>query len=427
MVYLIEKIQTMNYKLLRYPLYFFLSILIFVSCNGGMDDVEVPETENEYLVKSTLHKSYTKDQIESIISFAALLYSDMDQELEKVKTEIESGVDVYKIVYNTEFQGEKIQASGLVCMPNEAGSYPVLSYQNGTNTLHSNAPTQDPDNQMFQILELMGSTGFIISLPDYLGFGESDDMFHPYLHKESTVQCVADMLRAVEEMAETNAAVNFNKDVYISGYSQGGWSTMCLQKALETQYSDEFDLKASACGAGPYSIITLNNYITGLTEYPQPYFLAYIFNTSLNLGLTTGIDEVFQQPYANLVPTMFDGTKSGGELNAQLTKVIPDLFTANYLNNWSTADEFQPVIEMLEDNSVFAYKTKIPTLLMHGTADDYVSPIVTDELYNDFMDLGVSSDLVTYRKLVGLNHSDGVLPFGLTSIEWFIELKKASM
>jgi hypothetical protein len=38
-------------------------------------------------------------------------------------------------------------------------------------------------------------------MPDYLGFGSSDNMFHPYLHKESTVQTVLDMLRAVDELA----------------------------------------------------------------------------------------------------------------------------------------------------------------------------------------------------------------------------------
>lgn len=422
MVHLIEKRQTMNSKLLRYPLFLFLSILIFISCDSGMSDVEAPEG-NEYLVGSQVHKSYTQAEVNAFISLASLLYPEISDELQLVKAEVVTGIKVIKIVYNTEFEGEKIQASGLVCMPDQAGSYPILSYQNGTNTLHSNAPTEDPDDEKFQILELMGSTGFIISLPDYLGFGASDDMFHPYLHKESTVQSITDMLRAVEEMTEADDKVDFNKDVYISGYSQGGWATMCLQKALETQYADEFDLRASACGAGPYNMTTLNDYVVNLTEFPMPFYFAYIFDTYLNLGFTTAIDEVFQQPYADRVPTMFDGTKSGGELNAQLTKVISDLFTSDYLNGWDTDAKFKPVRDMLEENTVTAYNTTTPTLLMHGTADDYVPSIVSEEIYADFMAAGVSSDMLTYVPLADMDHGEGVLPFGLASISWFIQLK----
>ena len=308
-------------------------------------------------------------------------------------------------------------------MPDTPGSYPMISYQNGTNTVHAEAPSENPDNELFSILQMMGSTGFIIAMPDYIGFGASEDIFHPYLHKASTVQSIVDMLRAVDEMASENENIDYNKNLYISGYSQGGWSTMALQEAIEKQYSTEFKLKASVCGAGPYNITSINEYITGLNEYPMPFYMAYIFNTYLNLGLSTPITEVFQQPYADRIPTLFDGTLSGGEINAQLTKIVPDLLTASYISDWSTDGKFAPVLALLEENSIAAYETKIPTLLTHGNADDYVPSFVSSEFYQDFMDLGISPDLVRYLELDGMDHGDAVLPSGLAAITWFIQLE----
>lgn len=420
---ILKQTLAMNTTLIRIPIYFFLLLFAIVACDSGHADVEGPVIENEYLVKSELHKNYSATEINGFISLALLIYQDQKEELEKLRDYINSGVKVYKIIYNTEFGGETIQASGLVCMPDKAGAYPILSYQNGTNTLHESAPTENPDSQLFQILEMMGSTGFIITLPDYLGFGESDQMFHPYLHKTSTVQTITDMLRAVKEMTEADDNIEFNKDLYISGYSQGGWATMCLQKAIETQYSDEFNLRASVCSAGPYSLLTLNEYIIELAEYPMPYFVGYIFNSFLNLGLPTTIDEVFQQPYADRIPGLYDGSNSGSEINGQLTTSVSDLLTADYISGWNTDSKFISVTTMLDENTVRAYNTKTPTLLMHGTSDDYVPPVVTEEIYNAFMNIGVSDDLVRYVPLAGMDHGDGIIPSGLASISWFIELK----
>lgn len=412
----------MNNKFLRFPLYLLFFILLFVACDGGLEDIEVDPPTYDYLISTELVNSYTKSEISGYINLAMLVYPDQKETLEQLLTQIETGVNIYKIIYKTEFDGADLMASGLVCLPDQTGSYPILSYQNGTNTEHSNAPTEDPNNQLFQILEMMGSTGFIVTIPDYLGFGETDDMFHPYLHKESTVQSVMDMLRATKEMVANDKIVEFNNELYLTGYSQGGWATMALHEAIQKTPTNEFRLMASSCGAGPYNITTLNEYVTSLETYPQPNFIAYIFNSYLNLGLSTSISEVFQSPYDERIPTLFDGTNSGTYINQQLTTTVTDLFTADYLTGWSTDSKHVPVTDMLEENSIVAFKTTVPILLTHGTTDGYVPPIVTNEIYDDFKALGVEN-LVTYMPLDGLDHGGAIVPSGLASISWFIQLK----
>jgi len=331
----------------------------------------------------------------------------------------------------TTFDSEDVLASGLVCIPEATDkALPVLSYQNGTNTLHSKAPSVDPNNELFLLLEFMASTGFIITLPDYLGFGNSSSMFHPYLHKESTTTTVLDMQRAVKELVANylneESGIEMNKDLYITGYSQGGWATMALQQEIEERFAGEFNLKASACGAGPYDLTYINDYVLALEEYPMPYFLGYIFNSYYNLeGITTPIDEVFMPPYDERIPLLYDGTKAGEEINNNLVNTISLLFTADYISNYNSDAKYASITNMLEENSITAWQTTTPTRLYHGTDDTFVPPMVSNRIFQDFLNQGVGVDKIAIVPIPGATHSLGIIPTGISSISWFLELKDA--
>ena len=274
------------------------------------------------------------------------------------------------------------------------------------------------------MLEVISSTGFIISIPDYLGFGASDQMFHPYMHKESTIQAVTDMLHAVKELINNHLYTEMSDDLYITGYSQGGWATMQLQKAIETQYSSEFNLKASACAAGPYDLNYINNYVLGQQTYPMPYFLGYVFNSYFNLGLiTTPVSEVFNSPYDNVVTTYYDGLHSGEEINAALTTSVDRLFTEDYRNNANTEAKYSSIVNSMNDNSITAWNTTTPTRIIHGTDDEFVPQEVSLNIYHDFLNKGISTDQIKYIPLAELGHTSGIIPAELKAITWFLELK----
>jgi dienelactone hydrolase len=408
----------MKNNLLFKLILFFLLVTTFSGCDLD-DDNKVPE--DNYIVDFVKHKTYSVDEIKSRLNLYVILYP----ELKRIVDNLKYGVDVYKITYKTKFKDKEIIASGLVSVPQTSGTYPILSYQNGTNTLHSNAPSVNPDDQLFQMLEFVASTGFIVSVPDYLGFGVSSTMFHPYYDKKSTNESVTDMLWAVKEMANNYLQVVPKNDLYIMGYSQGGWSTMQLQKHIEENYSSEFKLRASACGAGGYDVRFINDYILAQTEYPMPYYIGYIFNSGINLGeITNPTKDVFKSPYSERVLTLYNGTKSGDDINAQLTTKIADLFTTEYRTGVNTNVKFASVVNSLEKNSISAWKTNVPTMILHGTADTYVPYQGSENIYNDFLAKGVSKSTVTLFPFPGLGHSSAILPSGVASINWFIELNK---
>ena len=413
----------MRYKIFRNTLLFIFILSIFSSCNLFNDDTENLPTE-QYLVSSEKVATYLPALITSLLEQVGASYPD----IEPIIAEVEHGVTVYKISYITTFNGDDIIASGLVSIPTSMGIYPVLSYQNGTNTEHSKAPSVNPDNELFLLLEFMASTGFVVTIPDYLGFGTSDDMFHPYLDKVSTVQSVLDMQRAVKEFIanylKDEIGVELNNDYYITGYSQGGWTTMQLQKTIEEKYSDVFNLKASVCAAGPYDLNYVNEYVLDLEDYPMPYFLGYIFNSYYNLDvITTPVDEVFKEPFDTKVLTLYDGTKSGTEINDELDTKISRLFTADYISGYSSEAKYASVKDMLTQNSVTAWKTTTPTMLIHGSSDMFVPPLVTSRIFQNFQNEGVGPDRITMVSVPGGTHQSTIIPAGIAAISWFLEIK----
>lgn len=410
-----------KYHLLRKLLFLFIFILALTSCKDIFKDDDDPQPKDEYLVSYELEKSYLPVFIESL--FDELV--DEYPELSAIQDKVKYGVMIYSIKYNTTFKGENVVASGLVCVPIGEGPFPVMSYQNGTNTLHSQAPSVNPDRDLYLMLEFAASTGFIISIPDYLGFGASSNMFHPYLHEESTVQSVLDMLRAVDELTANWLETNSNDQLYLTGYSQGGWATMQVQKAIEEQYTDEFNLIASSPSAGPYDLTLVNDYILNQIEYPMPFFIGYVINSYLNLGLiSVAPGKIFQEPYASKVTTIYDGTKSGDEINSELTTTVADLFTQDYLGNYKTDDTYASVISALENNSIEAWNASTPMMLIHGAADELVPMQVTSNIYQDFLDKGVNESDITFIPLAGKGHAAGIIPAGLASIQWFLDLQE---
>jgi pimeloyl-ACP methyl ester carboxylesterase len=315
----------------------------------------------------------------------------------------------------------------LVCFPKTPGNYPILSFQNGTNTLHSDAPTENPLEDNTLMLETLASTGFIVVIADYIGFGESSDQTHPYLDAESSTQSILDMIRAAKELGKDDKILaKPTKDLYIFGYSQGGWATLQLQKTIEKDYSSEFNLIASSCGAGPYSVEYFNEYVLSKDIYPMPCFLAYVLNSYVAIGsVTNPLSDFFQSPYAAKIPGLFDGKHSTGEINAQLTQQIPNLLTNEFKTTYATNSKFATFRSVLKANSVAAWSLSTPTKLFHGSSDEYVPLGVSQKMYNDFL----AKDSNNSKKLEFVtvplaDHSTAVPVVAFSTLSWFLQIKK---
>ena len=150
------------------------------------------------------------------------------------------------MVYKTTVGGEAIEASGLVCVPSVSGNYPLLSFQNGTNTQNAFAPS---DTRIIHIISLLKPLLPWVLLLSCRTIRDSEAR-HRFLtltlsrnrllsHPGYVPGCQGGWRDKDPECCPKN-------EYYLLGYSQGGWATLSLHNSMELDYPDEFNLSGSA-------------------------------------------------------------------------------------------------------------------------------------------------------------------------------------
>ena len=375
----------------------------------------------DYFVSNKLAGTYPQQYIEAMLGIAVQSYP----ELSEVEPYIADGVNVYKIVYKTRLYNDIIEASGLVSVPATPGEYPVISFQNGTNTVNANCPSENPLDYFYQLAEFMAGMGFVVIIPDYPGFGSSANIAHPYLIADPTVQSVVDMFRAVNEAGDSKfPGIRVKNEYYLMGYSQGGWATMSLHRSMEVEHSPEFNLAGSVCGAGPYDMYNLFLGISGLSTYPMPSYIGYIVNAySVYDQFSNRVDEILKEPYASDLPSLYNGILSTGEINDRLTTSIPGLFRSEFISGFAGSPAYSPVRQGLIRNSVSPWNTQKPVLLVHGGGDTHVSVTATQNFYDAMVDAGTSSSTIKKLIVPDLDHGDALVPCVTAGIKFIIGLR----
>lgn len=412
----------MQYKklIIRAISFLLLSQVLVLSCRK--DNVA---PENKYFISKELYTTFNETYVSNLLGAASILYPDAA----KLKPLVSTGVNIYKIVYETTIKGQKIRASGVVGVPVKPGDYPVLSFQNGTNTLNSNAPSEMPSDYGFQMIEVVASMGYVVVISDYPGFGESSQIPHPYLVAEPTVRSLVDMLYAVKEMDVSDLPdIQLKNDYFIIGYSQGGWATLQLHKALELDYKDDFHLAASVCGAGPYNIYLLMEKIFSQPSFPEPYYIGYVLNAYKAYDqFSNPVSDILKEPYAARISGLYTGQLNSGQINAQLTTSIPDLVNPDFLAGFASSSKYASVKDAMIRNSIAPWNTNVPLLLIHGDADTHVDPSATENMYNGMLQAGTSPNIIKKVILPGADHAGGVVPAMLLGLSFFNDIRNSGM
>ena len=385
--------------------YFFL-FLFLISCN--IQD----EITRAYIDTYTKLFSISKDNILEIVQ---------NSEFQNLKDYLKHDISLYTITYNTVYKGQNIKASGLVAFPDTEAGMPILNFNHGTTSLHADAPTEDLIQYSF--FANAASAGYIFVIPDYLGFGVSDNIVHPYYRSDLTGQTVVDMIRATKELAIIEG-YNFNGDVFLSGYSEGGFATMSAHYNMEKNNYSGLNLVASAPAAGGYDITGMLNYFLSKETYHVPYYIAYVaigYKTSYDWNLP--LSSIFNEPYASIIPEYFNGKYSGYEINSVLTDDISELLTENFINNIYTDPDLKIIVDAFEENSLNQWVPKNKMIMYHGTDDITVPYHNSVDTYNDFISLGANKDIIEFIDLIGENHSSGSLPYIVDLFDKFEQLK----
>ncbi len=325
-------------------------------------------------------------------------------------------VRAFKISYNTvDTDGAVIQASGLLSVPVKASGAksPLLSYQHGTIFLNS----QRPSNSASTIngIATLSGTGYIVSAPDYIGYGDSSNQIHPYIHAKTLASSSIDMLKASKTFL-SNQGIAINNQVFLTGYSEGGYATLAMQKEIQENYAGEFNVVASAAGAGPFDLSTTAQTLANRTTNRDPSFMSFVLKAYDVIYDLNKIDEMYQQPYRNIVNTHFDGTHSGSEIDSKLSHTTAELFEPAFL---AALQGNGPHIikEKLAENNLFDWKPNADTRFYHSPNDQIVPYENSTKALSTMQANGASN--VSLGDCPLNSHADCAVPYVLDTLSFF--------
>lgn len=355
----------------------------------------------------------------SAISFETLRAFTVNFGQKKISKLLKYGVQSYTVVYETKWKGKLVKGSGLILVPTGiTEAAPILSFQHGTTFSKDEAPSASSG---YTGMELFASAGYIVLMPDYLGYGSSSEIFHPYYDKEYSALAVIDMITSAKQFLQKEK-ISFNDKLFLAGYSEGGYVTLAAASEIERDASHDLKLTAVAAGAGGYDLTHMLKGVTTDSYYAYPAYLAFVLMAyNHTYDWNKPLTYYFKKPYADALTKYMDGAHGGWTINSHLTTNLSSLFDTNFYAHLKKPEGESILKQALKNNSIAGWKTKIPVRLYHGTKDEIIPFVNSEVTLKSFHTAG--SPQVTLTSLPGGTHTSSFVPMLELFIPWFVELK----
>lgn len=317
--------------------------------------------------------------------------------------------------YTIDGKGKETVASGALLIPQGINNLPLVSIQHGTQTKDNLVASVSPMNSTEGIVGLiMASMGYMVVVPDYPGFGVSN-IIHPYIHAKSLIPSVIDLMRAGKTYSSQHQIMLDGK-IFLTGFSEGGYATLVTQRAIELEYSQEFNLTAVAPCAGPYDLYGTMQTLFQTGQYNHPAYIAYILTAYNDIYGWNRLNDFFNAPYSSRVQNLFNGSKTFGEVVNQLPSTFPELMDSTFVNNVRNGSELA-FITAVKENTLLDWNPQAPIHFFHGDADD-ISPYqnALTAVEKSKANGGANIQLTT---IPGGNHENSGPIAVIGAIQWF--------
>jgi hypothetical protein len=220
------------------------------------------------------------------------------------------------------------------------------------------------------------------------------------------------MLRAVRYYAFENDQFLVNDQLFLAGYSEGGYATMATHQIIERDYSNEFNITISFPMAGAYSMSGLMvDLMLEQQPYGQPFYFPYLLFSYLDFYPTIGTVEQYLLPEYVFLADWFDGYHSSGEINDAMPVVPINIMKPEEVQTFEE-NEDHPLRLALKENDLWDWIPQAPMHMFHGEGDELVPYANSQMAYDQFIINGVQDiHLESIPESYG-GHSD-VAPWAL--------------
>lgn len=280
-------------------------------------------------------------------------------------------VQISGVYPSIDSDGNQCLLSGKVIMPADGKFRRYILVSHYTIGSDIEAPSS-----CFSLEGVLARLGYAMIIPDYEGYGITRNRIHPYLMMDLTAMQVTDMFEAVRRYMEARKIKPQFDDIYLMGYSQGGATTMAVQRYIETMMCrNKIFIHRVFAGGGPYDVkATYERFVTtNVTSYPVavPLVLQGMIYGA-KLGITS---QQMMSPY--VYEHMDEWVNSKKYTTKQINNAIGTHVTSQILSATSMDQSSPEVAELyraMTDNSIVAYywKPQAPVYMMHSIDDETV-------------------------------------------------------
>jgi pimeloyl-ACP methyl ester carboxylesterase len=269
--------------------------------------------------------------------------------------------------------------------------WPVVAWAHGTTGVARKCAPSIAANPVPGIpgIDEMIARGYVVVATDYVGLGA--DGTHPYLVGESAGRALLDSVRAVRQFGGSDRFAAW-------GYSQGGHAVL-FAGAMAPDYAKDLTLVGVAAAAPATKL--------GLLFENNLNSLAGRILTAMALRSWSAI---YNDPLAGLVVPESMSTVTA--ISNRCVNIIADglallkeerRMPVAFLKSDPTATRPWN-IAMIQNTPTHA--PKAPVFIAQGTADDVVSPSVTDAFVKGLCRQGATVDYIRYKGLTHFNIPD---------------------
>ena len=407
--------------------------------DGGTADAPAPPTFDPTVCGSTPHKWLPTSEVGKLISKDQPSLGNMSKELltSLLKTTqykdlvaIKYGVKVYTFRYTTQDRGKKIEATGVVGIPDSEGvalKAPYTLFLHGTTGFMDKcAPSGSQDGVLS--VALLASQGYIAIAPDYIGMngtGEASTTHHAYLVGEAVALGSLDSLRGTDALLkEVTTDVEHDGRLVIVGGSQGGHAAL-FSALYAPYYAPSYKLVAGVAMIPPVDLIaqseaaisTLGDASITLAAGATAMSRWYGFDDKLKEILTDGDPYNIASTLANLMDTKCDvDTKE-----YKFTKTT-DIFTETLYKtitekkSWEGFEKWRCIMAENSVNHTSVKRiTDVPFLFIVSEKDALVNPEIQRKSYDTLCKQGYK---MNYIECKGASHSKGATWSLKSQLEW---------
>ena len=372
-------------------------------------------------------------------------------------------IEMQKVTYqSTGADGQLHTMTGLLILPQAIfggrPSVPILMYQHGTEVYrpfspsqyltHRNKPTDYPE---VMVAAAIAATGYAVALVDYEGMGDNTDI-QPHVNGAVLAQQVIDLLRSSRDIiAGTTSPCTWNNQLFLMGFSEGGYVTMAVTRDLQLNHAAEFTVTASAPLSGPHDLSgVMRGVILSDNTFKSPYFVPMIL-TSYNYaygGQTSLFNPATAMiaPFNTTVPPLFDGNfqsdtiseAMGMDFTTPILIVPKSVLSQGFIDQLT--DTTSTVVTLLKENDSYrlpgqpdsVWVPTVPMRMIHHPDDDLVPFANSQVAYNAFVNAGsVTVQLVAETAVITISndpvktvHVGSAFPELLDGWEWLDGFKQ---